>query len=180
MNQAQLTLDLGEIFDKRPASAGQLPLKRIRYAGVGVPFPDLSGTSNVFSPASAVLAFHKAFSLPRRANPNIADLPQSLIDLRIALLEEEVSEFKDAALKRDLVGAADALADVVYVAYGAAITLGIDLDMVVAEVHRANMSKLDEHGQPVMRADGKVCKSNRYRPPDIVTVLATQLPLPID
>jgi predicted HAD superfamily Cof-like phosphohydrolase len=127
-----------------------------------------------------VLAFHKAFRLPRNANPNIADLPQSLIDLRIALLEEEVAEFRDAALKRDLVAAADALADIVYVAYGAAISLGVDLDLVVAEVHRANMSKLDEQGRPVMREDGKVCKSDRYRPPDIATVLAEQLPLPID
>lgn len=180
MDQAQLTLDLGEISEERPASAVRAPSRSIRYGGLSVLFQASSGVSRVFSPALAVMAFHKAFGLPRRATPNITDLPQSLVDLRIALLEEETAEFKDAALRRDLVGVADALADVVYVAYGSAITLGIDLDMAIAEVHRANMSKLDEDGRPVMREDGKVCKSDRYRPPDIVTALATQLPLPID
>lgn len=34
------------------------------------------------------------------------------------------------------------LADIVYVAYGTAVTYGIDLDMVLAGVHRSNMSKL--------------------------------------
>jgi len=29
------------------------------------------------------------------------------------------------------------------------------------------MSKLDENGRPLYRADGKVAKSNRYQPPDI-------------
>jgi Phosphoribosyl-ATP pyrophosphohydrolase len=31
---------------------------------------------------------------------------------------------------------------VVYTVYGAALVCGIDLDAVIAEVHRANMSKL--------------------------------------
>jgi hypothetical protein len=45
-------------------------------------------------------------------------------------------------------------------------------------VHRANLSKLDADGQPVLRSDGKVIKSALYRPPDIATVLAQQPPLP--
>jgi predicted HAD superfamily Cof-like phosphohydrolase len=126
------------------------------------------------SPGPAVAAFHLAFDLPRRVTPSIADASDGLIQLRISLLEEEVAEFKEAAQERDLVRVADALGDIVYVAYGAAVTFGIDLDAVVAEVHRANMSKLDEAGRPILRSDGKVIKSNRYRPPDIAAVLASQ------
>jgi predicted HAD superfamily Cof-like phosphohydrolase len=126
------------------------------------------------SPASSVAAFHAAFGLPRRTTPNVAEVSHELVQLRVALLEEEVDEFRQATGQCDLVGVADALADIVYVAYGAAVTFGIDLDAVIAEVHRANMSKLDEHGRPVLRADGKVCKSSRYRPPDVAAVLATQ------
>ena len=130
------------------------------------------------SPAAAVATFHAAFDLPRQALPSVA-VPHELAQLRIALLEEEVNEFIVATRARDMAGIADALADIVYVAYGAALTYGIDLDLVLAEVHRANMSKLDHRGQPVKRADGKVTKSDRYRPPDVRSVLQLQLPLPL-
>lgn len=57
------------------------------------------------------------------------------------------------------------LADVLYVTYGAADALGIDLPAVFVEVHRSNMSKLDPNGQVLRRADGKVLKGPSYRPP---------------
>ena len=72
---------------------------------------------------------------------------------------------------------ADALADVVYVAYGSAVTYGIDLDAVVREVHHSNMSKLDAQGNPILRKDGKVLKSEQYRPPDVRKVIDEQPPL---
>lgn len=124
--------------------------------------------------ASAVDAFHRAFGLPRATEPN-ADIPADLAELRIRLLNEEAEEFAEAARAGDLVGVADALADVVYVAYGTALTYGIDLDEVLAEVHRSNMSKLDADGRPILRDDGKVVKSDRYTPPDVAGVLARQV-----
>lgn len=36
-----------------------------------------------------------------------------------------------------------------------------------SEVHRSNMSKLDENGKPVYREDGKVIKSILYSPADL-------------
>jgi predicted HAD superfamily Cof-like phosphohydrolase len=123
-----------------------------------------------------VLDFHEAFDLPREPLPTnrVAD---SLAQLRVRLLREEVEEFADAVERRDLVAIADALADVVYVAYGSAVTYGLDLDAVVREVHRSNMSKLDTNGRPLLREDGKVLKSERYRPPGIERVIEDQLPL---
>lgn len=123
-----------------------------------------------------VLDFHEAFHLPREPLPT-AHVGDVLAQLRVRLLREEVEEFADATERRDIVAIADALADVVYVAYGSAITYGIDLDAVVREVHRANMSKLDDAGRPVLREDGKVLKSPRYRPPDVPAVLEGQLEL---
>jgi predicted HAD superfamily Cof-like phosphohydrolase len=55
--------------------------------------------------------------------------------------------------------------------YGTALTYGIDLDSILREVHRSNMSKLDSDGKPLTRDDGKVIKSGQYFPPDIVSVL---------
>lgn len=126
---------------------------------------------------SSVGRFHQAFGLPRSSRPT-ADIPAELANLRVDLLVEEVEEFASATTAQDIVGIADALADIVYVAYGAALTYGIDLDAVLREVHRSNMSKLDEQGKPIYRADGKVLKSSRYTPPDIPRVLLFQPPLP--
>jgi predicted HAD superfamily Cof-like phosphohydrolase len=124
-----------------------------------------------------VASFHEAFGLPRASRPGTG-IPAELAKLRVDLLVEETGEFADATAKGDIVGIADALADIVYVTYGAAVTYGIDLDAALREVHRSNMSKLDDQGRPVYRADGKVLKSSRYTPPDIAGVLSHQPPLP--
>jgi predicted HAD superfamily Cof-like phosphohydrolase len=123
--------------------------------------------------AAAVAEFHKAFGLPVRDVPS-GEVDRDLAKLRVALLEEEVSEFVAASERGDLVGIADALADITYVVYGTALTYGIDLDAVLREVHRSNMSKLDGDGKPLIRDDGKVLKSDRYFPPDIEAVLSRQ------
>ena len=121
-----------------------------------------------------VREFHEVFGLahPDRPTPVSAERAAA----RQRLLDEEVAEVAEAAAaaQRDpspqrLAELARELADVVYVAYGTAITHGIDLDAVIAEVHRANMSKLDEHGRPVVR-NGKVQKGPNFRPPDLATL----------
>jgi predicted HAD superfamily Cof-like phosphohydrolase len=120
--------------------------------------------------AAAVAEFHQAFGRPVRRQPS-ADVDPALARLRVDLVQEEVGEFIAASEQGDLIGIADALADIVYVVYGTALTYGIDLDAVLREVHRSNMSKLDSDGKPVLRPDGKVLKSDRYSPPDIASVL---------
>ena len=103
--------------------------------------------------AAALAQFHQAFNLPMRQVPS-ADIDHALARLRVALLQEEVGEFVAASERGDLNGVADALADIVYVAYGTALTYGIDLDAVLREVHRSNMSKLGSDGKPLIREDG--------------------------
>ncbi|MCU1530098.1 MAG: uncharacterized protein JWP75_3861 [Frondihabitans sp.] len=126
-----------------------------------------------------VAEFHMSFNLPLETRPQ-QDVPPELGMLRVELLREEFEEFKVAVERSDLVAIADALGDIVYVAYGSSLTYGIDLDAVLREVHRANMSKLGPDGQPLMRADGKVLKPSTYTPPDIRRVLLDQPPLFLD
>jgi len=114
--------------------------------------------------------FHRSYGLPVRDEPT-ADVGDDQVELRLALIEEEVGELAEAARAGDLVGVADALADIVYVAYGTAHVYGIDLDAVLDEVHSSNMTKLGADGRPIRRADGKVLKGPSYRPPDIAAVL---------
>lgn len=125
--------------------------------------------------AAAVAQFHTTYGLPIAAAPT-SRVGADQAALRQSLIDEEVAELRTASSAGDLVGVADALADIVYVAYGTALVYGIDLDAVLAEVHRSNMTKLGPDGRPIRRADGKVLKGNGYRPPDIAAVLARQRP----
>ena len=119
------------------------------------------------TPVAELLAeFHEAFGQPFGHGPG----PETKA-LRKKLHGEEHQELIDAIDSGDLVAIAHELADVVYVAYGTAHSLGIPLDAVIAEVHRANMTKLGPDGKPLMREDGKVIKSPSYVPPDIGAVL---------
>lgn len=120
------------------------------------------------SAAEFLREFHETYGVPIRTAP-VASPPES--DLRTRLLAEEVQEYYDAVEAGDVVEVADALADIVYVAYGSALSHGINLDAVLAEVHRSNMSKLGSDGKPVLRDDGKVIKGPDYFRPDIAAVL---------
>jgi predicted HAD superfamily Cof-like phosphohydrolase len=113
--------------------------------------------------------FHEAFGQPVRTKPQ--NIPFKETTLRRALITEELQELREAHDAGDIVGIADALADLLYVVYGTAVVHGIDIDQVFYEVHRSNMSKLGLDGKPVMRADGKVLKGPTYSPPDIAGVL---------
>ena len=59
------------------------------------------------------------------------------------------------------------LADLVYVCYQYAANQGWDLDEALDRVHKSNMSKLDDDGQPIFREDGKVLKGPNYAPPNL-------------
>lgn len=120
------------------------------------------------SPAAYLAEFHRAFDLPRQDRPEL--VPAEVASARQRLLDEEISEVAEAVRSGDLAAIAHELADVVYVAYGTALAYGIDLDAVLAEVHRANMSKLGPDGQPVV-VNGKVQKGAGYRPPDVADVI---------
>jgi predicted HAD superfamily Cof-like phosphohydrolase len=68
---------------------------------------------------------------------------------------------------------ADAITDCFYILIGTAIEYGIadKLPQLFDEVHKSNMSKLDENGNPIYREDGKVMKSNNYKSPNISDII---------
>lgn len=124
------------------------------------------------SPYYLVREFHETYGMGIRDTPTL-DIP--VRKMRVALVLEEAEEYQEAEANNDFPEIADALADLVYVAYGAAIEHGIDLDDVLLEVQRSNMSKLHhETGMPIYREDGKVLKGQNFTPPDITSVLKNQ------
>lgn len=118
--------------------------------------------------AAMVEQFHRRFGCA--IDGSITDA--ALVYQRRDLLDEEADELHDELIPGgDLTRVAKELADLVYVAYGAALALGIHLDQALAIVHRSNMSKLWDDGKPRYRADGKVLKPPTYVAPDLGTVV---------
>lgn len=112
----------------------------------------------------------------------------SLVQLRMNLITEEYEETHTALMEaRNTTGLwghvdpgnmaeiADGLADLIYVAVGTAVRLGIDLPGVWRRVHAANMAKFGPGSS--VREDGKRLKPESWTPPDIVGVITNQRPL---
>jgi NTP pyrophosphatase (non-canonical NTP hydrolase) len=93
--------------------------------------------------------------------------------LSLTLIEEEHDEVLDS-WDKTIEEHAQELGDSVYVAYYRAVLLGVDLDKVIAEIHRANMSKIQPDGSVLRRADGKVMKGPMFVPANIKLVLDQQ------
>lgn len=157
-------------------------------------------------PNQIVREFYSAFDEPiHNGVPSAAPevLPEDRLQLKIALIIEEVSELLDAAYskavgskireawksaleegltanpERDLVEMFDAVLDIDVVVNGLAIETNMPVVAGLAEVHRGNMSKLDENGKAI-RSDGtdgyplnKILKGPNYVAPDLLTVLRT-------
>jgi len=116
------------------------------------------------------LDWHERFGVHVRTTPGMVD-PKTR-DLRIALIKEELGELEDAGHLQDLTKIADAIADLLYVVYGTAVSYGIDMEPVFQEVHRSNMSKGDP--EIVRASNGKILKSRNWTPPDLEPILKSQ------
>ena len=115
-----------------------------------------------------VYDFHKKYNCPAPDKPHLPDT--SLLLLRGRLIVEEASEFLKAASNRDMPEIVDSLADLLYVVYGTAVVMGVDMEPISEEVQRSNMTK-DGGGHDF---GGKVMKGPDFEPPDIKRCLAEQ------
>lgn len=109
------------------------------------------------SPSQFLREFHEYVGASIRSTPTVAVEDATL---RCDFIDEEAAELRTAVGRGDVVGVADALGDLAYVVYGAALHFGIDLDAVVAAVHRSNMTKTPA-------GNGKAVKGPGYRTPDL-------------
>ena len=126
-------------------------------------YPD---TTNKTKLSLQAQEFRQAYSI---ANSNAHQVRTRQLNL----ITEEFKEFLDSTgtLYRSSPSChADCLkelADLVYVCYQFAANMKWDLDEAMDRVHKSNMSKLDEHGKPILREDGKVLKGPNYNPPNL-------------
>ena len=140
---------------------------RRQYARLGAPVSTESNALDErFDPFGDVMAFHRKFGVRVGHRPGLPS--HETVALRLRLIAEETDELRDAVNQQDLVATADAIADLLYVVYGTAVSFGIDIRPVFAEVHRTNMAKAGGS----TRADGKVLKPKGWTPPEIAPLLA--------
>jgi predicted HAD superfamily Cof-like phosphohydrolase len=119
-----------------------------------------------------VKEFHEVFGLDYHNTPSV-EVPEKMIALRHRLMQEENDEYLEAAMNGNLSLIADALGDKLYILCGTILAHGLQEKIVEVfnEIHRSNMSKLDDEGKPMYREDGKILKSNNYFLPDIKRIL---------
>lgn len=92
----------------------------------------------------------------------------------IVKLESELEKYIGAGLSGNIVAFEAALSQLVVGTYIIAIKCSVDIDDVLAEVQRSNMSKLGEDGKPIYREDGKILKGPNFFTPNIAEVLTGQ------
>ena len=119
-----------------------------------------------------VKEFHEVFLIGSREEI-AGSIPEQEYVLRHTLMKEENDEYLDACKQANTVEIADALGDQLYILFGTLLKHGLQhkIEEVFDEIHRSNMSKLDDKGQPIFREDGKILKSNNYFKPNIKSIL---------
>lgn len=126
----------------------------------------------------AVKAFRKLMGLALPPTPTPFEPLAKM--LHASLLSEEVSEF---AAADGVVEQANGLLDIIYVAIGALLHLGLTGNQIQAgfnEVHCSNMTKVQDNGRPLVNDGilapelpiGKVLKTSNYTRPDMATAMS--------
>jgi predicted HAD superfamily Cof-like phosphohydrolase len=120
---------------------------------------------------SSVEEFHNVFRIGNASE--VCLIEEKDYTLRYNLIKEENEEYLEACRNGDIVEIADALGDQLYILFGTILKHGLQhkIEEVYDEIHRSNMSKLDANGQPILREDGKILKSENYFKPDIRAIL---------
>jgi predicted HAD superfamily Cof-like phosphohydrolase len=117
-----------------------------------------------------VAEIHAAQGFTYTAHPTTS-IAARMKDLSCALIDEEAGEYRAAVDADDLVEIADALADLLWVVIVGALTFGIPLGEVFAEVLRSNRSKADAFGRVELGPNGKIRKGPHFEPPDLSSIL---------
>jgi len=110
-----------------------------------------------------VKEFHKAFNHPVADAPTVMDIGRACV--RCEWMNEEVEEFFNATIKKDIYEQTDAMIDLLYFALGTLVEMGIPPAKLFEIVQLANMSKLFPDGKPHYNEMNKVIKPEGWQDP---------------
>jgi len=120
--------------------------------------------------------FHRKFDLPVvDATTKVRLTDNETFLFRLDLILEETTEMLRDHRKGDVAKTADAIGDLLYVTYGLAHYMGLPIDQIFAEIHRANMSKERSTGNGDARSTRgsaiDVVKPLDFVPPNIQRII---------
>lgn len=138
----------------------------------------------MYNPMADLKEFHETFAPDQRED----DMYEK-IQRRLNLISEEYDEVVEALnflervelgytsyqIKEARTEVAAELADLLYVVYGTAEELGINLEAVFNAIHKANMAKVWDDGTVHRNDYGKVIKPPNHKKADIGKVLYGEL-----
>jgi predicted HAD superfamily Cof-like phosphohydrolase len=104
--------------------------------------------------------FHEVAGVPISVGPSI--LSPGRLSARVEWLREEVNELESATT---LVDQVDAAVDVIYVALGALVEMGVELQDPLQLVHESNLAKAWPDGSFHKTAAGKIIKPSEWKSP---------------
>lgn len=113
-----------------------------------------------------VVTFHTHYGLPLPKGPT--QLSQELFNFRVKFLQEELCEFIEAWEQGDLTKQVDGLLDLVYVALGSLVLMGVDGRPCWDAIQKANMTGKRRATKEESPRGGKydVIKTHEFVSPD--------------
>lgn len=125
-----------------------------------------------------VVHFNKQFGVLDSENlvlkPDIIQNNPNTVEFCLKLIREEIKELEQAVVDNNFVEVVDALGDALYVIYGMAARIGVDIDKAFDLIHENNMSKLCQSEEEAIKSveyyeknmDTLGYDSPSYRPSD--------------
>lgn len=112
-----------------------------------------------------VREFHSVFQHPIRTKQydEVFTNDRKLMDLRVALISEEVKELNEAVKQSDFIETLDAICDIAYVIHGAYCALGIDEDKSFDYVHTTKTKTKSKDGASEYEKVGDSYKEQGFK-----------------
>ena len=121
-----------------------------------------------------IVDFHEKFEIPKLDKPGFPS--NEMMQFRLAFLAEELEEFSMANKANDIEGVFDALIDLVYVALGTAVIMGLPWNEGWKLVHEANMKKIKAQSKEHSKRNNihDVVKPHGWESPNLSILLENE------
>lgn len=110
---------------------------------------------------SLVSQFHRRFGLP--IADSAREMPIHRARVRASWMAEELEEFLSTS---DLVNQTDAMIDLIYLAIGTLVEIGVPPSTIFSIVHESNLAKVWPDGSVHLDPNGKVIKPKTWHSPN--------------
>lgn len=130
--------------------------------------PRVNGNGQANHVQQEVTPFHDQLQFMQACDQTVHSYNSNQYNMYLSLIDEEVSELKEALEAKDRVEQLDALIDILVVTIGAIHSGGFDGEGAWKEVMMTNFAKVDSTtGKVIKREDGKILKPKGWQEPKL-------------